>query len=134
MEATRVTVDEVKARMDRGEEFAFVDTRNPKAWGEATTKLPGAIRLPAESSNVLIVPSSGPPLAMVRGDRPDPPEVKVPAAERSLPDRRVAVGLDGNAGSAIRQATWDDGAVTSPGSPAATATAAAGEPAATEPG
>lgn len=48
MEATRVTVDEVKERMDRGEEFIFVDTRNPKAWAEATTKLPGAIRVPAE--------------------------------------------------------------------------------------
>ena len=48
MEATRVTVDEVKQRMDRGEEFTFVDTRNPKAWGEASTKLPAAIRVPAE--------------------------------------------------------------------------------------
>ena len=48
MEATRVTVDEVKQRMDRGEEFTFIDTRNPKAWGEATTKLPAAIRVPAE--------------------------------------------------------------------------------------
>jgi rhodanese-related sulfurtransferase len=47
MEATRVTVDEVKERMDRGEQFTFVDTRNPKAWGEAETKLPGAIRVPA---------------------------------------------------------------------------------------
>ena len=42
MEATRVTVDEVKERMERGEQFAFVDTRNPQAWGEADTKLPGA--------------------------------------------------------------------------------------------
>ena len=48
MEATRVTVDEVKARMDRGESFTFVDTRNPQAWGEATTKLPGAIRVLAD--------------------------------------------------------------------------------------
>jgi rhodanese-related sulfurtransferase len=47
MEATRVTVDEVKERMDRGEQFAFVDTRNPQAWGEAETKLPGAVRVPA---------------------------------------------------------------------------------------
>lgn len=47
MEATRVTVDEVKERMDRGELFAFVDTRNPKAWAEATTKLSGAVRIPA---------------------------------------------------------------------------------------
>ncbi|HEY3041402.1 MAG TPA: rhodanese-like domain-containing protein [Pyrinomonadaceae bacterium] len=48
MEPTRVTVDEVKQRMDRGEQFTFVDTRNPKAWGEAETKLPGAIRVPAD--------------------------------------------------------------------------------------
>ena len=48
METTRVTVDEIKERLDRGEEFTFVDTRNPKAWGEATTKLPGAIRVPAD--------------------------------------------------------------------------------------
>lgn len=48
MEATRVTVDEVKERMDRGEQFAFVDTRNPAAWGEATKKLPGAVYVPAD--------------------------------------------------------------------------------------
>ena len=48
MEPTRITVDEIRERMDRGEPFAFVDTRNPHAWGEATTKLPGAIRVPAE--------------------------------------------------------------------------------------
>jgi rhodanese-related sulfurtransferase len=48
MEATRVTVDEVKQRMDRGEAFTFVDTRNAKAWSEATTKLAGAIRVPAD--------------------------------------------------------------------------------------
>ena len=48
MEPTRVTVDEVKQRMDRGELFTFVDSRNPKAWGEADTKLPGAIRVQAD--------------------------------------------------------------------------------------
>jgi rhodanese-related sulfurtransferase len=48
MEPTRVTVDELKERMARGEEFVFVDTRNPKAWAEAETKLPSAIRLPAD--------------------------------------------------------------------------------------
>ena len=48
MEATRVTVDEVKERMARGEQFVFVDTRNPQAWGEAESKLPGALRVPAD--------------------------------------------------------------------------------------
>jgi len=47
VEATRVTVDEVKERMNRGEQFAFVDTRNPQAWGESDVKLPGALRVPA---------------------------------------------------------------------------------------
>lgn len=48
MEVTRITTDEVKERMDRGEQFAFVDTRNPTAWGESDKKLPNAIRVPAE--------------------------------------------------------------------------------------
>jgi rhodanese-related sulfurtransferase len=48
MEVTRVTVDEVKERMDRGEVFTFIDTRNPQAWAEAQTKLPDAIRIPAD--------------------------------------------------------------------------------------
>lgn len=46
MEATRVLVDEIKERMERGEQFTFVDSRNPQAWSEGTTKLPGAIRVP----------------------------------------------------------------------------------------
>ena len=48
MEATRVTADEIKVRMERGEQFTFIDTRNPTAWGEAETKLPGALRVPAD--------------------------------------------------------------------------------------
>jgi rhodanese-related sulfurtransferase len=48
LEATRVMVDEVRERMGRGEQFAFVDTRNPAAWGESDVKLPGAIRVPAD--------------------------------------------------------------------------------------
>ena len=48
--AKRITVDEVRKRLDRGEKAFFVDTRNPKAWGEAETKLPGAIRVPADQA------------------------------------------------------------------------------------
>ena len=50
MEATRITVDEVKQRMDRGEQFTFVDSRNPKAWAEADKKLPNAIRKRKEAN------------------------------------------------------------------------------------
>jgi len=54
MEATRVTVDEIEERMKRGEVFTFVDTRNPQAWGEADTKLPDAIRVPADEVDELV--------------------------------------------------------------------------------
>jgi rhodanese-related sulfurtransferase len=47
-EATRVTVDEVIERMNRGEQFTFIDTRNPHAWAESNEKLPGALRIPAD--------------------------------------------------------------------------------------
>ena len=48
MEATRITTDEIRERLARGEEFTFVDTRNPTAWGESDKKLPRAIRVPAD--------------------------------------------------------------------------------------
>ncbi|MCI0448145.1 hypothetical protein L0152_33615 [bacterium] len=48
MDTTRVTVDEVRTRMERGEPFTFIDSRNPKAWAESNVKLPGAIRVPAD--------------------------------------------------------------------------------------
>jgi rhodanese-related sulfurtransferase len=47
MEATRITTDEVRERLERGEEFTFLDTRNPQAWAESDRKLPHAIRVPA---------------------------------------------------------------------------------------
>ncbi len=47
---TRVTADEVLERMRRGEPFTFIDTRNPQAWSEAQTKLPGALRVPADEA------------------------------------------------------------------------------------
>jgi rhodanese-related sulfurtransferase len=56
MEATRVTVDELRERLDRGEQLAFVDTRNPKAWGESDQKLPNAIRVPADELELAEIP------------------------------------------------------------------------------
>jgi rhodanese-related sulfurtransferase len=45
VEVTRVTPDEVKERMERGEKFTFVDARNEEDWSESDVKLPRAIRL-----------------------------------------------------------------------------------------
>ena len=45
----RVSAQEVLRRISRGEDVYFVDTRNPVAWGEADTKLPAAVRVPADA-------------------------------------------------------------------------------------
>ena len=47
-EPTRITVGELQERMSRGEQFTILDNRNPKAWSDAQTKLPGALRVPAD--------------------------------------------------------------------------------------
>ncbi len=44
-EAPRITVQELKKRMAAGEDFTVIDIRNPNAWAEANTVIPGAIRL-----------------------------------------------------------------------------------------
>jgi rhodanese-related sulfurtransferase len=41
----RITISEVKKRMDRGEPILFIDTRNPHDWCESDVKLPGALRI-----------------------------------------------------------------------------------------
>ena len=46
--ASRITVDDMRKRLERTEDICFVDTRNPQAWAEAETKLPAAIRVPAD--------------------------------------------------------------------------------------
>ena len=48
MEVTRITVDEAKQRLDRGEPLVFIDSRNAEAWAKAKVKLPGAVRIPAD--------------------------------------------------------------------------------------
>jgi rhodanese-related sulfurtransferase len=45
---TRVTAEEIVERLNRGEKFTFLDTRNPKAWSESNEMLPGALRVPAD--------------------------------------------------------------------------------------
>ena len=44
----RISVDDVRRRMQAGEDFVFVDTRNPQAWAESDVTLPNAIRIPAD--------------------------------------------------------------------------------------
>jgi rhodanese-related sulfurtransferase len=45
----RITVDELRKRMEDGEDFTIIDTRNPQAWASSDQKLPEAIRVPMVS-------------------------------------------------------------------------------------
>ena len=45
-EAPRITPDDLKRRMDAGEDFTVIDVRNPQAWAQSDVTLPGAVRVP----------------------------------------------------------------------------------------
>ena len=45
---SRVTVADVKGLIDRGQPVAFIDSRNPIAWGSSKLRLPGALRIPID--------------------------------------------------------------------------------------
>jgi rhodanese-related sulfurtransferase len=47
-DAPRITVDELKRRMEARENFVLIDVRNPQAWAESDTMLPEAIRGPMD--------------------------------------------------------------------------------------
>jgi rhodanese-related sulfurtransferase len=66
--APRITVDELKRRMDAGENFTVIDVRNPQAWAEADSVIPGAIRLPVDNvdkleDNLARIPTNKPVVA-----------------------------------------------------------------------
>ena len=45
---SRLTVADVNDLIDRGEPIAFIDSRNPIAWGSSKVTLPGALRIPID--------------------------------------------------------------------------------------
>jgi rhodanese-related sulfurtransferase len=45
MEIKRISLAEVKKRLDRGDPVLFIDTRSSHAWGESDVKIPGALRI-----------------------------------------------------------------------------------------
>ena len=47
-EPQRISAQEVAHRLERNEPIVFVDARNPTAWAEARTMIPGAIRVPED--------------------------------------------------------------------------------------
>ena len=47
-EAPRISVQELKKRMEGGEDFTVIDVRKPEAWSESDTMIPEAIRVPLD--------------------------------------------------------------------------------------
>ena len=45
-EISRITVDEARERLDRGEPLALVDARSQESWSEADSQITGSIRVP----------------------------------------------------------------------------------------
>jgi hypothetical protein len=85
----RITVEELKRRMDAGEDFTVIDVRNPGAWAESDTVIPEAIRVPLNKLEASLprIPKSKPVVAQF---------MVLVAQERNLwpgelrePDRRV---------------------------------------------
>jgi rhodanese-related sulfurtransferase len=64
-DALRITVDELKRRMEAGEDFVLIDVRNPQAWAESDSMLPEAIRVPMDKleENLPRIPKNKPVVA-----------------------------------------------------------------------
>jgi rhodanese-related sulfurtransferase len=45
VDAERIEIDEVKARIDSGEKVLFIDCRDETAWERSKTKISGAVRI-----------------------------------------------------------------------------------------
>jgi rhodanese-related sulfurtransferase len=65
VEAPRITVAELKRRMEAGEDFTLIDVRKPEAWAESDTQIPEAIRVASDKleSSLSRIPKSRPVVA-----------------------------------------------------------------------
>lgn len=61
----RITVKELKRRMEAGEDFTIIDVRNPEAWAESDTMIPESIRVPLDEldKNLARIPKMRPTVA-----------------------------------------------------------------------
>ena len=61
----RITVDELRRRMESGEDFTIIDVRKPEAWAESDTMIPESIRVSLDDleQNVARIPKNRPAVA-----------------------------------------------------------------------
>lgn len=64
-DAPRITVKELKRRMEAGEDFTIIDVRKPEVWSESDTQIPEAIRISLDklALNLPRIPRDRPVLA-----------------------------------------------------------------------
>jgi rhodanese-related sulfurtransferase len=64
-EDLRITIDELRKRMEAGEDFTVIDTRNPQAWAQSDEMVPEAIRFSLNNldENVSAIPKDKPIVA-----------------------------------------------------------------------
>lgn len=48
MKAERITINELKAKIDSGEPVTILDVRNPTDYRNSDVRLPGAVRIPVD--------------------------------------------------------------------------------------
>jgi rhodanese-related sulfurtransferase len=61
----RITIDELKKRMESGEDFTMIDVRKPETWAESDTMIPESIRVPLDhlEKNLARIPKNRPAVA-----------------------------------------------------------------------
>ena len=63
--SSRITIDELKRRMESGEDFTIIDVRKPEAWADSDTMIPESIRVPLDDleKNLARIPKNRPAVA-----------------------------------------------------------------------
>jgi len=61
----RIRVEELKKRMESGEDFTIIDVRSPEVWAESDTMIPDSIRVPLDAldKNLGRIPKTRPAVA-----------------------------------------------------------------------
>ena len=50
----KISVDEVKERLDRGEPVIFIDARSQESWEQSDVQIPGSIRVPPDRADEFV--------------------------------------------------------------------------------
>ena len=64
-DAPKITPDELRRRMDAGQDFTVIDVRNSNAWAQSDVMIPEAIRVPLDNleESLQSIPKNRPAVA-----------------------------------------------------------------------